>query len=131
EALAAEIARAGGKAVPLAADLADEADVAELLPRAMAALGPIGCLVNNASIFENETALAVTRDSWDRHLAINLRAPFVLTQSFARHLAEEAGGGLIHPLHEGGWDPTPHFVSLTLRKTGLWAVYPTHPPALA
>ena len=47
--------RAGGKAVALAADLADEAAVAALLPRAAAALGPVGVLVNNASIFENDT----------------------------------------------------------------------------
>src|SRR5262249_62391404 len=121
EALAAEIARAGGKAVPLAADLADEADVAELLPRAMAALGPIGCLVNNASIFENETALAVTRDSWDRHLAINLRAPFVLTQSFARHLAEEAGGGRLTPPHGRQRGARPGVLSSkALRARVLW-----------
>src|SRR5207248_5146365 len=55
EALAIEITRAGGKAVTLAADLSDESAVAELLPRAMSVLGPIGCLVNNASIFENDT----------------------------------------------------------------------------
>src|SRR5207237_1269129 len=66
EALAAEIVRGGGKADTLIADLADESAVAELLPRAAAALGPIGCLVNNASIFENDTAETTSRDSWDR-----------------------------------------------------------------
>src|SRR5439155_20357914 len=47
QALAGEIGRSGGKAVALAADLAEEAAVAELLPRAIAAVGPIGVLVNN------------------------------------------------------------------------------------
>src|SRR6266436_10277981 len=54
EALVAEIAGAGGRAVALAADLADEAAVQSLLPQAAAALGPIGVLVNNASVFEND-----------------------------------------------------------------------------
>src|SRR5713226_5067446 len=64
EALANEIARAGGKAVALAADLTDEAAVKRLLPEAAAALGPVGVLVNNASIFGNDTVATVTRESW-------------------------------------------------------------------
>ena len=57
EALVGEIARAGGTAVALAADLADEAAVQNLLREAAAALGPIGVLVNNASVFENDAEL--------------------------------------------------------------------------
>ncbi len=61
EALVAEIARTGGKAVALAADLADEAAVRRLLPEAAAVLGPIGVLVNNASIFGNDTMSTIWR----------------------------------------------------------------------
>ena len=131
EALAAEIVQAGGKAVALMADLADEGAVAELLPRAAAVLGPIGCLVNNASIFENDTVATATRDSWDRHLAINLRAPFVLMQSFARHLPAEAGGVIVNLLDERVWNLTPFFVSYTLSKAGLWTLTRTMALALA
>jgi NAD(P)-dependent dehydrogenase (short-subunit alcohol dehydrogenase family) len=131
EALAVEITRAGGKAVTLAADLSDESAVAELLPRAMAVLGPIGCLVNNASIFENDTVATATRDSWERHLAVNLRAPFVLMQSFARHLPEKAGGVIVNLLDERVWNLTPSFVSYTLSKTGLWTLTQTMALALA
>src|SRR5439155_20405253 len=53
EALVAEIERAGGRAVALAADLGDESAAAGLVPQAVAGLGPLGCLVNNASSFEN------------------------------------------------------------------------------
>jgi len=53
----------------------DEDAAKTLLPQAAAALGPIGCLVNNASAFDNDTVESVTRAGWDRHLAINLRAP--------------------------------------------------------
>jgi NAD(P)-dependent dehydrogenase (short-subunit alcohol dehydrogenase family) len=131
DALAAEIARAGGKAVALAADLADEAATAELLPQAAAVLGPIGCLVNNASIFENDTVATTTRDSWDRHLAVNLRAPFVLMQSFARHLPAEMGGVVVNLLDERVWNLTPYFVSYTLSKAALWNLTQTMAMALA
>ena len=131
EALAIEITRAGGKAVTLAADLSDESAVAELLPRAMSVLGPIGCLVNNASIFENDTVATATRDSWERHLAVNLRAPFVLMQSFARHLPEKAGGVIVNLLDERVWNLTPSFVSYTLSKAGLWTLTQTMALALA
>jgi NAD(P)-dependent dehydrogenase (short-subunit alcohol dehydrogenase family) len=131
EALTAEIVQAGGKAVALMADLADEGAVAELLPRAAAVLGPIGCLVNNASIFENDTVTTTSRDSWDRHLAINLRAPFVLMQSFARHLPAEAGGLIVNLLDERVWNLTPFFVSYTLSKAGLWTLTRTMALALA
>ncbi len=131
EALAIEITRAGGKAVTLAADLSDESAVAELLPRAMAVLGPIGCLVNNASIFENDTVATATRDSWERHLAVNLRAPFVLMQSFARHLPEKAGGVIVNLLDERVWNLTPSFISYSLSKAGLWTLTQTMALALA
>jgi NAD(P)-dependent dehydrogenase (short-subunit alcohol dehydrogenase family) len=131
QALAREIASGGGKAVALAADLADEAAVAELLPRAAAALGPIGVLVNNASIFESDTVARATRDSWDRHMAVNLRAPFVLIQEFARHLPAEAGGLVVNLLDERVWSLTPYFVSYTLTKSGLWTLTRTMALALA
>ncbi|HEY4469825.1 MAG TPA: SDR family oxidoreductase [Stellaceae bacterium] len=131
EALAVEIIRAGGRAVTLAADLSDESAVAELLPRAIAVLGPIGCLVNNASIFENDTVATATRDSWERHLGVNLRAPFVLMQSFARHLPEKTGGVIVNLLDERVWNLTPSFVSYTLSKAGLWTLTQTMALALA
>ena len=71
----------------LQADLADEAEVAALLPQAQAALGPIGVLVNNASTFERDEWDDATRASWDAHIEPNLRAPFVLMQAMARRAA--------------------------------------------
>ena len=59
-------------------------------------LGPIGVLVNNASVFENDTVATVSRQGWDEHLAINLRAPFVLSQEFAARLPQDAGGAIIN-----------------------------------
>jgi NAD(P)-dependent dehydrogenase (short-subunit alcohol dehydrogenase family) len=125
------ISEAGGEAVALAADLTDEGAVTALLPRAVAALGPIGVLVNNASIFEGDTIATATRDSWDRHLAVNLRAPFVLIQEFARQLPASAGGNIVNLLDERVWSLTPYFVSYTLSKAGLWTLTQTMALALA
>jgi NAD(P)-dependent dehydrogenase (short-subunit alcohol dehydrogenase family) len=131
EATAVAIRDTGGKAVTLAGDLTDENAVKTLLPRASEALGPIGVLVNNASIFEGDTIDTATRDSWDTHMAVNLRAPFVLTQEFARQLPREAGGNIINLLDERVWSLTPYFVSYTLTKSALWTLTQTMALALA
>ena len=130
-ALVGEIEKAGGRAMALAADLADEAQVLRLLPEAEAAFGPIGVLVNNASVFENDVVTSVTRESWDRHLEVNLRAPFVLMQDFAARLPVESGGAVVNILDERVWNPTPYFVSYTLSKAGLWTLTQTMALALA
>ena len=132
EALVAEIDRGGGKAVALAADLSDETAVrTAAAANATAALGPIGVLVNNASIFENDTVATATRESWDAHLAVNLRAPFVLIQDFAARLPADCGGVVINLLDERVWNLTPYFVSYTVSKMGLWTLTRTMALALA
>jgi NAD(P)-dependent dehydrogenase (short-subunit alcohol dehydrogenase family) len=131
ESVAAAIRDTGGNAITLAADLADEEAVAQLLSRAATALGPIGILVNNASVFEGDTVETASGDSWDRHMTVNLRAPFVLIQQFARHLPAEAGGIVVNLLDERVWSLTPYFVSYTLSKAGLWTLTQTMALALA
>ena len=130
-ALVGEIEGAGGRAVALAADLMRDEQAERLVADAVAALGPLGCLVNNASVFERDEALTVTRDSWDRHIATNLRAPFVLMQHFARQLPPECGGTIVNLLDERAWNLTPHFISYTLSKAGLWTLTQTMALALA
>jgi NAD(P)-dependent dehydrogenase (short-subunit alcohol dehydrogenase family) len=121
EAWAASVVNPGGRAVGLDADLAREEDVAALLPRATAALGPLGLLVNAASVAENDLALTATRASWDRHFETNLRAPFVLIQALARQLPAEAEGVVVNILDERAWTPRSDFVSHALSQAGLWA----------
>jgi NAD(P)-dependent dehydrogenase (short-subunit alcohol dehydrogenase family) len=131
ESLVEEITKAGGRAVAIGCDLADETDTAGLLPRVNAALGPLGLLVNNASLFERDEALDTTRVGWDAHMAINLRAPFVLTQAFARQLPEDRHGNVVNLLDERVLNLTPHFTSYTLSKAGLWTLTQTMALALA
>lgn len=126
-----EIEAGGGRAVALAADLANEAETQSLLPRARDALGLIGCLVNNASTFDSDTAVTATRESWDRHIEPNLRAPFVLSQAFARALPAGAGGVIINMLDQRVWNLTPYFMSYTVSKAALWTLTQTMALALA
>lgn len=117
-----EITAADGRAVALAADFTKESEVADLLPRARAALGPVGLLVNNAAVFEPDLVTSVTRESWDAHLEVNLRAPFVLTQALAAALPEVAEGCVINMLDQRVWRLTASFVSYTLSKSALWTL---------
>jgi NAD(P)-dependent dehydrogenase (short-subunit alcohol dehydrogenase family) len=128
EALAAEITANGGQAVSLRADLTCEDEVQALVPHAVAALGgPLGLLVNNASLFEYDSAQSTTRQSWDRHMEANLRAPFVLCQQMAAALeaSPEAKGCIINLIDQRVWNLTPHFTSYTLSKAGLWTLTQT------
>jgi NAD(P)-dependent dehydrogenase (short-subunit alcohol dehydrogenase family) len=121
----------GVRTVVLQADLADEAATAGLVGAAASALGPVGVLVNNASIFERDEWHSVTRDSWDAHMATNLRAPFLLTQAFAAALPDAAEGLVINLTDQRVWSLTPHFVSYTLSKAALWTLTQTMALALA
>lgn len=137
----AEIARrAGVRAETVAADLLDEAQTGALIGAAAAALGgPIGVLVNSASIFEYDNIDSATRESWDRHLGSNLRAPFVLSQHFARQAppaernqAEPRATSLIvNMVDQRVLKPTPEFITYSLAKAGLWALTRTMAQALA
>jgi NAD(P)-dependent dehydrogenase (short-subunit alcohol dehydrogenase family) len=131
EATRAEIQALGRRAIILQADLAEEAQVATLLPSAVEQLGPIGILVNNASRFDRDEWDDATRASWDAHIEPNLRAPFVLMQAFARALPPDAEGAIINMIDQRVWSLTPHFVSYTVSKAGLWALTQTMALALA
>ena len=137
----AAIRAIGGRGAALRADLLIEAEAQALVGRAAEALGgPLTCLVNNASIFEHDTIRSATRESWDRHLDSNLRAPFVLMQNFAAqvppHGADANGEPLATALIVNMLDQrvrklTPDFMSYTIAKMGLWALTRTAAQALA
>lgn len=131
ESVAAEIRQLGRKTAVLAADLSREDETRPLVGRAEAALGPLGVLVNNASTFERDEVLTATRDSWDFHMEVNLRAPFVLMQEFARRLPETAEGVVVNLLDQRVWNLTPHFTTYTVSKAGLWTLTQTLALALA
>ncbi len=138
----AEARAQGVAAEAVAADLTVEAEMQALVPRAVEAIGgPLTLLVNSASIFEHDTVETGTRESWDRHLESNLRAPFVLTQAFAAQAPEPLIGGewneptaqalVVNMIDQRVKKLTPHFASYTIAKMGLWALTQTASQALA
>jgi len=137
----AQIQAMGRQAVALQADLLNEREVQPLIGRAVDGLGgAIDCLVNNASIFEYDTLETASRESWDRHIGSNLRAPFVLTQCFAAQAPkakpDENGEPLSSALVVNMLDQrvrklTPEFMTYTIAKMGLWAFTQTAAQALA
>ena len=129
--LADAIQAGGGRAAVVTGDLAQGSDASALVAAATSAIGPIGILVNNASIFERDEWDTADRASWNAHLDTNLRAPFILTQAFARALPPGAEGNVINMLDQRVWSLTPHFVSYTLSKAGLWALTQSMALALA
>jgi NAD(P)-dependent dehydrogenase (short-subunit alcohol dehydrogenase family) len=141
EGVVTEIAAMGRRAVALQADLLIEQRMATLIDRAAVALGgPLTVLVNNASIFEYDTIHTATRTSWDRHMGSNLRAPFVLIQTFAAQcpnvVLDAAGepmaqGLVVNMIDQRVQKLTPEFMTYTLAKMGLWALTRTAAQALA
>ena len=137
----AAITATGRHAVALQADLLDESALASLIPRAVEALnGPLTVLVNNASIFEYDNITTATKISWDRAIGSNLRAPFVLTQTFAAQApdartddtAEPRSQALIvNMIDQRVLKPTPEFITYSLAKQALWALTRTTAQALA
>ena len=126
-----EIKAMGRRAVAVKADLARESEVAQIVPQATVALGPLACLVNSASTFEMDDIRSMTRTSWDHHIETNLRAPLVLSQACAAQLPKGQTGAIVNMLDERVWKLTPYFLSYTVAKSGLWTLTRTLALALA
>jgi NAD(P)-dependent dehydrogenase (short-subunit alcohol dehydrogenase family) len=113
EALALEL----GNASVVQAELASP-NAADRVMAALDGLPPARLLVNNASRFVFDTADDFTVERWDENMAINLRAPAMLSQAFAARIA--AGGGLIVNLLDAKLASlNPDFFTYTLSKIGL------------
>lgn len=112
----------GARAAAIQADLCDLREAVSLLERAERELGEeIDWLVNNASIFEPAGPLETKLDRWQRHLDVNLTAPFLLSQSFARARAER-GGAIVNILDWRARRPDPDAFAYTISKAGLDAM---------
>lgn len=131
EETAERITASGRRAALLKADLRNEDDVAGLIGRATGEIGVLSALVNSASIFERDDWASATRQSWEQHMAVNLRAPFVLSQAFARQLPDTHRGAIVNIIDQRVLKPTPQFLSYSLSKAGLFWLNTTLAQALA
>ncbi|WP_027144522.1 SDR family oxidoreductase [Mesorhizobium sp. WSM3626] len=120
DALAAGINRSGGRAAVMAADLTDMDAVSDLVGQAEAALGPISLLVNNASLFVDDSVEDFDWHAWDRHFAIHVKTPALLARNFARSLPEGQEGLIVNVIDQRVWRPTPRYFSYALSKSALW-----------
>lgn len=129
--LAGEIRRGGGRAEVVQADLTDRSRVRALLAEASDAVGPVSLLVNNASIFEDDTVETFDPEIADRHFAIHVDAPALLSRYFAAALPPQAEGLVVNVIDQRVWRLTPRYFSYTLSKSALWTATRTMAQALA
>lgn len=116
--VAEAIRRTGCRSSVHRADLAEPEACRQLFAAVRASLGPVGLLVNSASIFEYDRPDTVSDASWVRHMAINLQAPFLLCQAMQRQ-PEVASGLVVNLIDQRVLNPTPHFTSYTVSKMAL------------
>jgi NAD(P)-dependent dehydrogenase (short-subunit alcohol dehydrogenase family) len=131
ETVAGEIAAAGGRAAVVEADLADHDAVLRLVPAAAVAVGPLRLLVNNVAEFEPDEIGRLDRARFDRHFAVNLRAPIFLAEAFAAQAPTGADASVVNLLDQRVLKPTPLFFSYGLTKSALHVATTTLAQALA
>lgn len=117
--LVEEIVGAGGEARALEADITEPAAAEGLVAGTVRALGGLDLLVNNAAIFERRPFLELDGEIWDRHLRLNLEAPFRLSRVSARHMLDQGGGRIVNICGTVGIQPPGEYVPYCVAKSGL------------
>jgi NAD(P)-dependent dehydrogenase (short-subunit alcohol dehydrogenase family) len=118
--VADEIRALGRRAHPIAVDLAEAGQCEALVDACEDALGPVRCLVNNASRFEPDAASDFTAQALDAHMRVNLAAPLWLARRVHARLPD-GGGVVVNLLDQKLWNPNPDFFTYTLSKAALEA----------
>ena len=131
EAKAAELRGKGAEAASLVGDLADLVSLPSLMEAAALPFGPVTLLVNNASLFEKDSLASLSPESFAANLAVNLQAPVLLAQAFAKALPEGQPGAIVNLIDQRVFRPNPQFFSYTLAKSALFTATRTLAQALA
>jgi len=109
----------GRRAMPFRADLGIAGDIEAMMANIRTRLGPAQCLINSASLFDYDLADNWTVGSFDRHMAVNLRAPLHLAQRLIEDLPDGVQGCVINLLDQKLFNLNPDFYTYTLSKLGL------------
>ena len=130
EKLKKELSNKDTKVYLVKGDLSKETDIKKIIKFAKSKLKFFDCLVNNASLFENDKLENFSLDSWSKHLRTNLRAPALLTKEFAKNVKGK-NNNIINIIDQRVFKLTPYFFSYTLSKTGLYTLTKTSAMSLA
>ena len=130
EKLKKELSKNGTKIYLVKADLGKEEDINKIIKFAKSKLKYFDCLINNASLFENDKLENFTTDSWGKHLRTNLRTPALLSKEFAKNIKDK-NNNIINIIDQRVFKLTPYFFSYTISKTGLYTLTKTSAMSLA
>ncbi len=130
EKLKKELIKNGTKVYLVKGDLSKELDVKKILKFAKKKLKYFDCLINNASLFENDKLENFTTKSWGYHLRTNLRTPALLTKEFSKNVKTK-NNNIINIIDQRVFKLTPYFFSYTISKTGLYTLTKTSAMSLA
>jgi pteridine reductase len=114
-----DIEALGRRAALVQADLSSADAPARIVAAASAAFGRLDVLVNSASLFERAPAAEITADAWDHTMAVNLRAPFLLTQAAAPVMRDGEGGVIVNIVDLSALQPWPSYAHHAVSKAGL------------
>ena len=120
----------GSKTHLVKADLNDPTQTRRIIKESFKKMQGMDCLINNASIFENDNLMNFSDKSFVRHININLKAPAILTQTFSK-LLKKSSGTIINIIDQRIDKLTPFFFSYTLSKTALATLTTTSAMKLA
>lgn len=115
-----EVTGAGGRAAVVKADLGKRGQRASLIAKAAKLFGPLTLLVNNASVFDPDSARDVDEVLWDQHFTIHAEVPVFLSRDFAAQLPAETDGNIVNIIDERVLHPSPAYFSYMLSKSVLW-----------
>lgn len=119
ERLARDLLQSGVRAIAMRADLRDESQTRQLVKDAHQAFDGLGVIVNNASLFEPDRLTDFSRDIWDGHFDLHVRAPSIIVQEFAGLLPSGETGLVVNIVDQRVWAPTPNYYSYLLSKAAL------------
>jgi NAD(P)-dependent dehydrogenase (short-subunit alcohol dehydrogenase family) len=130
EKLQKELSKNKTKVYLIKGDLAKEQDLKKIIKFSKSKLKYFDCLINNASIFENDSLKSFSSKSWTQHLDINLKAPAYLIKEFSKNIRGK-NNNIINIIDQRVFKLTPFFFSYTLSKTGLYILTKTSAMDLA
>lgn len=114
----ASIRAAGSDGELFQADLTDHTNADKLIGKVVAHFGAIDCLVNSAAVMERTPVGEVTPDQWDAMFALNLKAPFFLSQAAAAVMGER-GGSIVNIADLAAFETWPAFIPHGISKAGV------------